>query len=392
MGKGLRLGVLFILTTIVLSSSVSAGFWDWLFPTKEDAVQKQQFEDSLRAQITEQVKEELSKETPTVVVKYQCSDGSVKEKLEDCPILKASEPLQCPKCETCNAELQQDLIENKEQKNSTQNQSLRKNCRELDGYICQVEDNCATEWLDSTDSYCCKYHCNCESNDLNECKNDLPLPELNIQKIDKTRDQLRSEEDQLRQKGEEEIKPVTDEMQSLSWGSLKSKYESEREWDLSKEREKYEELKKKINDMQDSLQDKTQPLNYKQGLISDWERWKEAKQKYEKKEISYKDLKQIKEKIECNFNHHQSSEYEEWQKRFYEENRKRGWRVQEIQYEMAKIRAANPQYSYNETLVAKLKVLGDEYSSVRSTKHFEEQTEESRALYEKHCGHLSSAS
>jgi len=50
-------------------------------------------------------------------------------------------------------------------------QEIRKNCRELDGYLCNPEDQCALPWLNSSDSYCCPISCNtCTQEVLDDCK------------------------------------------------------------------------------------------------------------------------------------------------------------------------------------------------------------------------------
>jgi len=60
---------------------------------------------------------------------------------------------------------------------STTSTTLRKNCRELNGYICNEEEGCAFPWLDSSESYCCPIECgkcpadtNCD--DGNSCTKD----------------------------------------------------------------------------------------------------------------------------------------------------------------------------------------------------------------------------
>ena len=56
------------------------------------------------------------------------------------------------------------------------NISVLKNCRDLGGYLCSGEGQCASTWLKSTESYCCPIKCgscsqevlaNCSSN--NQC-------------------------------------------------------------------------------------------------------------------------------------------------------------------------------------------------------------------------------
>lgn len=56
--------------------------------------------------------------------------------------------------------------------------TIRKNCRELNGYLCSSEGECALEWFYSSDSYCCPIECktcpgdiNCDDND--KCTKDL---------------------------------------------------------------------------------------------------------------------------------------------------------------------------------------------------------------------------
>ncbi len=52
---------------------------------------------------------------------------------------------------------------------------IRKNCRELNGFLCDESNNCAVDWLDSSDSYCCPIECNvCTKKIMDFCKtNDL---------------------------------------------------------------------------------------------------------------------------------------------------------------------------------------------------------------------------
>ena len=50
-------------------------------------------------------------------------------------------------------------------------QEHRKNCRELDGYLCSSEGRCALPWIDSSDSYCCPIECNvCTKKITDNCK------------------------------------------------------------------------------------------------------------------------------------------------------------------------------------------------------------------------------
>ncbi|GAI81718.1 unnamed protein product, partial [marine sediment metagenome] len=50
------------------------------------------------------------------------------------------------------------MTEEGEQDAEQMQQEVRKNCRELNGYLCS-EGNCALEWLNSSDSYCCPILC-----------------------------------------------------------------------------------------------------------------------------------------------------------------------------------------------------------------------------------------
>lgn len=60
---------------------------------------------------------------------------------------------------------------------TNESNDIRLNCRELGGYLCSWEGECALEWLNSSDSYCCPIKCgtcpasiNCD--DINSCTED----------------------------------------------------------------------------------------------------------------------------------------------------------------------------------------------------------------------------
>lgn len=61
---------------------------------------------------------------------------------------------------------------------------IRKNCRELNGFLCDESNDCAVDWLDSSDSYCCPIECNtCPSDcdDENPCTKDECNKETNYE-------------------------------------------------------------------------------------------------------------------------------------------------------------------------------------------------------------------
>ncbi len=70
-----------------------------------------------------------------------------------------------------NTNQTQDISEN----NENPIPEIKKNCRELAGFLCDEPNVCAVNWLDSSDSYCCPIECNvCTKKITDNCKtNDL---------------------------------------------------------------------------------------------------------------------------------------------------------------------------------------------------------------------------
>jgi len=61
-------------------------------------------------------------------------------------------------------------VDENKQDSDQSHQKVRKNCRELEGDLCNSEKECAKELVDSTDSYCCLIECNTCPKDI-DCDN-----------------------------------------------------------------------------------------------------------------------------------------------------------------------------------------------------------------------------